>query len=268
VNYLVLRDTVKGEQPTQWHFWTLSEKIGTPEEAKDRAAFLKDKPGNKITPLRELRGNRFTALGQFELDLDYYVASPLDTPRYTLRYGTTGSAYAIGGFNEFQDLLHLQLPDDGSYFVAMFPRPRAESPPTFGTLGKGAVIKIAGAFGTDYCFLASASRKAKAEKASFSGTCASVRDRKQGMSLHLGMAGSVAYGDYELASPVACSLSIAADSLALDFPKGSAGGELTISAPGKLCLPAALPGVALTTKGKRHTLTILPKVAAFKLLRK
>ena len=268
VNYLVLRDTVQGEQPTQWHFWTLSEKIGSPEEVKDRAAFLKDKPGDKITASRELKGNRFTALGQFELDLDYYIASPVDTPRYTLRYGTTGSAYAIRGFNEFQDLLHLQLPDDGSYFVAMFPRPQAEAPPTFETLGKGAIIKIAGAFGRDYCFLASEPREAKADKAAFSGTCGSVRDRKQGLSLHLGAAGSVGYGDYELASPVACSLSVAADSLKLHFPDNSPGGELTVTAPGKLSLPAAPPGVTLSTKGKRHILAVPPKLRSIKLLRK
>ena len=30
VRYIILRDTVRGDQPTQWHFWTLSEKIGTP----------------------------------------------------------------------------------------------------------------------------------------------------------------------------------------------------------------------------------------------
>ena len=32
ITYLILRDTITGGQPSQWNFWTLSEKLGTPQE--------------------------------------------------------------------------------------------------------------------------------------------------------------------------------------------------------------------------------------------
>jgi hypothetical protein len=51
IHYIVVRDTVDGGQSTQWHFWTLSEKIGTPADAVDRAKFLIDAPGAKIRQL-------------------------------------------------------------------------------------------------------------------------------------------------------------------------------------------------------------------------
>ena len=74
----------------------------------------------KLVPARELpAGSRYTAIGQFNMDVEFFVASPAGTPRHTLRYG---------GFNnsrvpEYQDLLHLQQPGDGAYYVAIFPRP-------------------------------------------------------------------------------------------------------------------------------------------------
>ena len=52
--YVVLRDTTRGGQPTAWQFWTLSEKIGTPEQVYNLDAFLADKPGEKLLPAREL----------------------------------------------------------------------------------------------------------------------------------------------------------------------------------------------------------------------
>ena len=123
-NYLILRDTVAGNQPTQWQFWTLSEKLGTPEEAAQREVFLADKPGAKIAPLRPLRGDRFTAVGQFGVDVDYYIASPAEGPRYTLRYGLQGGAYGTYGYAEYQDLLYLQR--EGGWCVLRRPVPASD----------------------------------------------------------------------------------------------------------------------------------------------
>lgn len=54
------------------------------------------------------------------MDVDYFIASPTDTPRHTLRYGGTWAGSKVP---DYQDLLHLQLPGDGSYFIVVFPRP-------------------------------------------------------------------------------------------------------------------------------------------------
>jgi hypothetical protein len=254
--YLVLRDTVSGGQPTQWHFWTLSEKLGTPEEAKDRDAFLKDKPGANVAPLRTLAGDRFTALGQFDVDTEYYVASPSDTPRYTLRYGVVGSAYGTNNFSEFQDLLHLQLMGDGCYFVAVVPKPRAEAAPSFATLAGGTVIKLAGGFGTDYCFLAKESAKAEAGEASFEGTCAAVQARKEAATLVLAAPGTVRYQDFGLAAPVPASLGLLPQQAVLSLPAGSPGGEVTLQCPGRWSLAKGQGNASISKRGKSYLLTV------------
>jgi len=257
VNYLVLRDTVSGGQPTQWHFWTLSEKIGTPQQAAQREAFLKDKPGSKVAPARRLHGDRFTALGQFDVDLEYYIASPSDTPRYTLRYGTTGGAYGgIRQVREFQDLLHLQLEHDGAYFVALFPHPKDDPAPNFATLADGKVIRISGRFGTDYCFLNHEAADARADEASFSGTAASVQNRASGLVLALAGPGEVGYREYALSAQFPVSLrvgqNVAAVELGQDFP----GGEITIELPGAWSLAADYPGAELSGKKGRYVLSV------------
>ena len=71
-------------------------------------AVLAKKPGNRILPARELKGDRFTAIGQLGVDVEYYIASPSDgkdTPRHTLRWGTDMFDWANKLKQpEFQDL--------------------------------------------------------------------------------------------------------------------------------------------------------------------
>ncbi|MHB9134072.1 MAG: hypothetical protein ACYDBB_23630 [Armatimonadota bacterium] len=257
LTYLVLRDTVAGNQPTQWHFWTLSEKIGTPAQTADRAAFLADKPGNKTAPLRELQGNRFSALGQFGSDLEYYIAGPADTPRYTLRYGYTTGAYGVGNsFGEYMDLLHLQLPGDGSYFVAMFPHGQAEKAPEFTTLGNGTVIRLTGAFGTDYCFLTRDKATAKAGDAAFTGTAGTVQDRTTGLTLVLSAPGTVEYREFGLSSANPATLRIAPYALTLTLAENAPAADITLKAPGKWALGDGQTGVKLVKKGTAYVVTI------------
>jgi hypothetical protein len=254
--YIVLRDTVRGGQPTQWHFWTLSQKMGTPEDAAQRDTFLRDRPGNKAAPLRALHGNRFTALGQFDMDLEYYVAAPIDTPRYTLRYGISGGAYGVANFDEYQDLLHLQLPGDGCYFVAMFPRSPKAEPPEFTTLGEDGTLRISGTFGTDYCFLESSPTEEEYRDVSFNGTAGIVQDRLSGLVLTLAASGTVRYREYELSTSVPVSLKVAPYALSLDFPSDSAGGTVSLRSPERWSLVRTLPGVRLDARGRHLTVTV------------
>ncbi len=267
VTYLVLRDTVTGKQPNQWHFWTLSEKIGAAAETANREAFLADKPGAKAAPLRELNGDRLTAVGQFGADLDYYIASPTATPRYTLRYGYTTGAYGVwGNFAEYQDLLHLQLPGDGAYFVAMVPRAAGQPAPAFATLGNGTVIKITGAFGTDYCFLSPAKADVKAEGAAFSGTAGIVQNRVGGLALVLSDPGSVAFKEYGLAAIQPATMRIGLDFALLETTASQTAFELTL--PGKWAVADGQPGVTLAKKGAALELTLPAGVMSARLVRK
>ena len=256
--YLLLRDSVKGGQPTMWQMWTLSEKIGTPEEVKDLPAFLADKPGYTICPARELHGDRFTAIGQLGVDVEYYIASPLGTPRHTLRWGTDLYNWANKlKVPEYQDLLHLQMPGDGAYFVAFYPRKRAWPAPTFSTLGDGTIIKVTGDFGTDYGFLSALETRATGEGVTFRGTAASVEDRAGGLVLSLGARGEVRYKSYGLSADFPLSLRVGQKALAIELPaslqppafglaRPFPGGAVTISAPGTWALAQPLPGVKLT----------------------
>ena len=223
VSYVILRDTVGGKQPTQWRFWTLSEKIGAASEA----------PGRKILGPRELKGDRFTAVGQFGVDLEYYVASPAGGPRYTLRYGLKAAAAGVGSYFEYQDMLQLTLPGDGSYYVAMFPRKARAKAPTFATAGDGKVITISGQWGTDYAFLSKEPATAKVAGFSFKGTAASLQNRRSGLVLALGAPGTVAGKSFALTAPFGASLRVGSADLAIDMSANHPDGEIIITAPGE-----------------------------------
>lgn len=249
--YLVLRDTTSGGQPTAWQFWSLSEKIGTPEQARDLTSFLADKPGQAILPARELpKADRYTALGQFDMDIEYFIVSPADTPRHTLRYGGVWA-----GVPEYQDLLHLQMPGDGAYSVALFPRPRAEAAPTFSTLADGKIIKVAGPFGTDYGLLSLEETRASAEGVSLRGTAAAIQQRAAGTMLSLAAAGELRFKDYRLIAPTAAALHVAPDTLTLLLPPHSPGGQFTITATGTWTLKEQAAGLRLDTDAGRFLLT-------------
>jgi len=211
VCYFLFRDTVtdsgqwvmglrQPREPTMWTMWTLSERLGTSEEARDPAAFLANAPGPQLTEPRELEGSRFTALGRFGVDVDYFVALPKTTPRATMRWG-----YGAGNQRDYQDVLHLQRTDEGAYYVALFPRRRKEPAPEFECLGDGTIIKTTGPFGADYGFLSAEPVESQAGKVEFQGTAASVQDRSDGLVLSLGAGGEVSYGEYRLESSAAAT---------------------------------------------------------------
>jgi hypothetical protein len=270
--YLLIRDTVQGWQPTMWQMWTVSETVDTPETVKDVAAVLANKPGHEILPARELKGDRFTAIGQLGVDVEYYIASPSSTPRHTLRWGTDMFDWANKlAQPEYQDLLHLQMPGDGAYYVAFFPRKRATSAPTFNTLGDGTVIKVSGHFGTDYGFLSALQATGSGEGATFCGTAASVQDRKSGLVLALGANGDVRYKQYRLAADFPAALRIQAQQLTVELPKGIqppafqvqqpfSGGTVNVNAPGKWTLPNPPPGVKLTQTAAGFALRVPAEV--------
>ncbi len=235
VNYFVLRDTVTGGQPTMWQFWTVSEKIGTPDQLSDREGFLADAPGKKTAEPRQLRqSDRYTAAGQFDVDVEFYIAEPANTPRHTLRFGVPIHVYpSLTGFQEYQDLLHLQRSDDGAYFVVIYPRRQNEEVPQFATMGNGKVIKVGGQFGSDMCFLSEQVTNVSADGAQFEGTVGSVQDRTGGIILSLGEKGRVTYQGHSVACDTAAALRIGRDTLVVDLPPNHPVVTVRIQAPGQ-----------------------------------
>lgn len=268
--WLLLRDTTLGGQPTAWQFWTLSEKLGASAQAAEPAAFLADQPGAKSLPARELPpGERYTALGQHGVDVEYLVASPANTPRHTLRYGSA-LPWPWKDVKEYQDLLHLQLPGDGVYYVAAFPHPRKEAVPALVSLDSGKLVKVSGAFGTDYAFLASAAGAAEAEGVRLNGTAAAVQLREGLTVLTLGAPGEVHYKDFALAIPAgSASLRITPTELTVALPAAAAGGQLTVTAPDGWAVAHATPGVTLNkTEKTGYVLTFPAGTTAVRLVKK
>ncbi|MBT3199540.1 MAG: hypothetical protein HN350_06445 [Phycisphaerales bacterium] len=249
VGYVILRDTIAGKQPTQWRFWTLSKTL----------APAADPPGAKIVGPSELKGDRFTAVGQFGVDLEYYIASPTRGPRHTLRYGLKAAAADIGRYLEYQDMLQLTLPGDGAYFVAMFPRKSKDKAPAFATSADGKVITIKGAWGVDHTFLTDEPAEAKIAGFSFKGTSACVQNRTSGLVLTLGDKGSVAGKAYSLTAPFAASLRVGPAAITIDMSPDHPVGEIIITAPGKWRSPKSTDGTYKITVAVGKTMLKLIK---------
>lgn len=227
-NYLVLRDSVEGGA-SRWQMWTKSDGIGLPDDVAQREAFLADAPGDEAHDATALEGDRFTALGQFDVDVDYYIASPTDTPRHTLRMGV--SYHIPTHHDQYQDLLHLQRPDDGAYYVVMFPRDADTAAPEFRTLGDGHIIEVSGAFGTDHVFLAEEPTAADGGDSQFMGTVGSIQDRNDSTTLSLGAAGRVRRDEFALRSGQAATLHIAGDAITLETSERDKPIEIVLTLP-------------------------------------
>ncbi|MCL1856734.1 MAG: hypothetical protein FWF84_03715 [Kiritimatiellaeota bacterium] len=199
--WLLFRDTMEVGEPTQWQLWTLSERIGLPMGGEALAAFLAEKPGETALPAAELpTGDRYTAYGQFGMDVEYFIASPSATPRHTARYGSAMPPSSGSTLPHYQDSLMLQLPADGAYVVAAFPSPRAETPPTFTQHAEGRIVEIDHATGKDIAFLSFDPTTAEGAGAVFNGTAGSVQERNNRITLTLGAPGTITYKGHTLAS--------------------------------------------------------------------
>ncbi|HEY3396163.1 MAG TPA: hypothetical protein VGM19_00740 [Armatimonadota bacterium] len=259
-SYLLFRDTVRGGQPTMWQMWTLSDGLDAPDEVSASA-------GRQILPARCLEGDRFTARGQFGVDVEYFIASPADTPRHTLRWGTTYEPHRASwhplsvlrdNYSEYRDLLHLQLPGDGAYFVAFFPRRAGETAPNFTAWGGGLIIRTTGDWGTDYGFLSATEAQAEGDSAVFRGTAGSVQDRRGERVLSLGAAGEVQYQDLKLAASGAVGLRVSPEAATLELPPDHEAAEVTVALPGRWALASPAPGVTLEADAAGYRITIPP----------
>lgn len=261
VQYMLLRDTVRGDQPTQWHFWTLSEKLVPSEIAASTPLeeLLKDKPGPKILPASLLKGNQFTALGQVGIDIDYFIASPTDTPRYTLRYGTGGGAYGIRkALPVYHDLMHLQLPGDGEYFVLLFPRKAKQPAPQYQTLGEGKVIHLTFDDGEHYAYLNHENSHVEIpDGPAFEGTAGLVRTQGQkNFTLTLAGQGSVSYRNWQLLGSTTASLDVGDHAARLET-KG--GKQVQLQTPPNIKLSVVDKKVKISQQDNGRYLLNLPE---------
>jgi len=276
-NTLFVRDGVSGGQPTMWQMWFLSETIGTPAQARTPARLLAAAPGKRSAPARPLAGDRFTVLGQFGIDTEVFVASPGDTPRHTLRWGRSYDYSPLAGCEEYMDLLHLQRADDGAYVVALHPRQRNEPAPEFASLADGHVVRVSGAFGSDYGFLSEDVVDARADDLRFKGTAAAASIRRSGIRISLAARGGVQFrfqhradaaADYELAATGPVSLSISAAEAAIDLPRDHAGTAVRLRSPDGWDLSTPVDGLKVNEEEGGFRLQAEPAVQRVVLRRR
>ncbi|GHB91911.1 hypothetical protein [Cerasicoccus arenae] len=225
--YLVVRDTTSGGEPTVWQFWTLSNGLFTSNEAS-----LGKQLGDSTQPAHQLpSGDHYTALGQYGVDLEYFIASPQGTPRHTLRYG--GDVQHEKNHKQFQDLMHLQLPHDGSYFLALFPRFNDHPAPTFSTDESRRIIRVDLPQGRDYAFLSDQNEKASMDEVTFGGTAGAAKERGAERELILGAPGQVQLGKLKLEGDFPTVLKVTQGRLMVSTTDDCPGGSVKIVAPGQ-----------------------------------
>ena len=194
------------------------------------------------------------------MDVEYYIAGPRDTQRWTMRWGQQYVDYSVQG-KDYRDLLQLRLDGNGDYFVVMFPRVRKEVAPQFATLGEGAVIRIEGEFGTDYCFLPATKADVAVGEVYFRGKAGSVQDRAGVTVLATGAAGEVRYGEWGISASQAASLRVETGRLVVHLPYAQKdGGKVTLRTAGRWRLASGQVGVTLTAVEGGCRLVLAPGV--------
>ena len=161
---------------------------------------------------------------------------------------------------------HLKLPGAGVYYVALIPR--SSGAIKRAAPGDGKVIRLSGAFGTDYCFLGRpAGDKATCGDAAFEGTAGAVQDRASGLMLHLSAPGSVRYKEYGLSGATPAALRVAAEALTLSFTEPWPAGEVVLQAPGKWTLEKTSTAQMKMNAKKQMVLTVPAGVKTIRLTR-
>ncbi len=261
--YIVLRDTTAGGQPTQWQFRVLSEKIALSDDVKNLDAPLAEKPGQMALPSRELaHGNRYTAIGQYGVDVEFFIVNPSDTPRHTLRYGGKDLRHVA----EYEDLLLLQQTGDGAYYLVLYPRLRAEPAPQFSTIADGKIVKIIHPFGIDYALLSSGPAVASGEGVTFNASAASVQQRATETVLSLASGGSAGFNDISITAPVAVSAEFGNRTISIVLANKSHGQVMNLKAPPGYKLQNGT-GVGLQFQNGTYTVTFPAGSASASLVR-
>lgn len=258
---LYVRDTVSGDRPTMWQMWMVSNGI-SPLGPSSPAARGQTRRPSVSTPSgpTALEGNRFLATGQFDIDTLVFVAEPVNTPCSTLRWGRTYNYSPIAGVREEMDLLHLQRPDDGAYFVAFHPHRRGERMARFESLADGAVIRADHGRRIDYILLADKPIDATADGIRFKSKAALVRWETDGPTVAFSERGGIQlprlFGKDPLPEPAevattgAVSLVMRKERITVALPNAHRGTAVRFACGGTWKLEAAIEGVALIDEGK------------------
>lgn len=178
-NYFVLRDSFTGTptRPTDLSLWFLSNDM-----------------------LRE--GDRFHFAGQCDVDMDVFVAEPVNAEIETGEYGHVQQPYGRrvgfdpnyhpdGKLGETQQLLRLKQPAGKGYLVVLYPRLKENDPEAVFTRLGQAAVRVETTLSTDYTFLNPYATRFEDERVRFEGMACSVRFFNSGTVSVINLDGTV-----------------------------------------------------------------------------
>ncbi len=179
-HYLVA-DTVTGNEPTQWTFWSASDVDGL---------------GQQNNPAKPT-GSHEHDIACDGASLKLFVADPA-TPLHRLRWGADSSSIEWG-LAQWQDgWLMAQPAGNHKYCVGLYPRLDTEPGAVYESIPNG--VKVTRDVGTDYAVLSAADALVVAGDFEFEGTAGAALIRGSEVTLILAAAGRIAYQGYELVS--------------------------------------------------------------------
>ncbi|MHB9134424.1 MAG: hypothetical protein ACYDBB_25410 [Armatimonadota bacterium] len=241
-NYVVMRDVTEGGAPDQTFFWNLFclakpwQETGLIDpEAKD---------GNGLDDLEDLEvkdaepGSSLTHfIGQFGVDLDVHILSPVKPDIEKIQWGFKQHIYVWGYFKEEQYGIRIQKKGNAEdYFTVLYPRAPEQAAAKVTALAAGAGAKIEHMEGVDYLLLSpEKATTAAADGVQLAGEIAFVRKYTGGairLAVIKGKDAKAALGEWALSSGGAVSLQINGATIT-----GESDGEAhtaTITIPAKL----------------------------------
>ena len=246
-NYHVIADDLDGqaELTPQANFWCLADE-------------------------QKIDGDRVYWKGQYEVDLDMYVAWPKQPAIATRRWSHTNRGPIQATFKngkEEQLAAHVKnQPGNGGFTVVLYPRGRYEVQPVFESSKDGKTVQVTIGNRRDVIFCSRQPMQARLGGVSLSGTVAVVKQHPDYTAIVLSEAGTVSAKGWELQADVPVSVRIAGDrltgqaagkgNLVLSLGKAWAGRNLlrngkpagVFDEAGRVELAAQEPGATLTAE--------------------
>ena len=148
LNYLVIRDIVTGELPTEWVLWAYGE-------------------------VQDFQATPVVAKGKFGVDLLLYL---LDRDKGKVNTGVVDLS-SLHPKRRKQTLIHLRRPAGRGVLAVLYPASAQEAAPTVEKFAGNTGVKVKAGERTDWVFLPEGSGSAEIDGLSFRGTMASVSRR-------------------------------------------------------------------------------------------
>ena len=229
-NYFAICDSFAGiDKPADWNLWLYTDKpleldgtvvhmTGTGDVdldlwfARDWARRLSKQTAAELESLKSSQPVDLAIAGDGKApakspEADKQYVKTVSASVKVVKGSLTKQGWASDTLN--QQALHFdKIPAQASpIFCVLYPRLHTESAPTFTPLADGQGVRIDSTTGTDYVFLAPTTMTYSNDAVRFAGTAGVIQVRGKSVTLTLGAAGTLQYGNLTLTGTNATSRS-------------------------------------------------------------